>query len=363
MQEKEPSLIVRNPDTLWRLADAKCAQLKDATTGARMAFLIALLWGFIWFTAIYNHDHGYTNQVLDRYDVAVAKALAKPDQACSILTDDGEWVRRHHVGLSAYLKGNDPFSPEADRQEELKLLSEDDRQKKLAQFCRDTLWQRQQALVADQISYWKIGMPGIGVAVTVFDMGVIGQLGLLIILLWLYFGTRRENEAVRSFVDFDKELNRLRLFPADYVLVPRQDLFSSEHYVYAYQAVAHRFLFLLGTKAGPALGMTILLFLFPAAVCGWNLWTDFRDISSWPDVIGMQGQYRTIIATIGFVFVCISTWGAIRRSIQTSILLNGWRIASRDVWSKRWDEEKPDRAPKVRVYRHRQEAETLRLGL
>ena len=37
------------------------------------------------------------------------------------------------------------------------------------------------------------------------DLGVIGQVGLLLILAWLFYTVRRENNALQSFVDIDKD--------------------------------------------------------------------------------------------------------------------------------------------------------------
>lgn len=65
----------RRPETLWKLVEARCAQLADAVHSARVSFLVALTWGFIWAWALYSAGWGYLKNIRDTYQELFALSL------------------------------------------------------------------------------------------------------------------------------------------------------------------------------------------------------------------------------------------------------------------------------------------------
>src|SRR5262245_34039654 len=84
-----------------------------------------------------------------------------------------------------------------------------------------------------------ISFPGGFGKFAISDLAVVGQFGLLLILSWCFFATRRENHAVRAFVDMDQySRNIAGWFPVAYILEPKAKFLLAEHLTYAYRAVA-----------------------------------------------------------------------------------------------------------------------------
>ena len=50
----------REPQTLWKMVEAKCSQISDATTTVRLSLFLALTWSFLWLAALYVSELGYT---------------------------------------------------------------------------------------------------------------------------------------------------------------------------------------------------------------------------------------------------------------------------------------------------------------
>ena len=53
----------RQPQTIWRLVDAKCDQISDAVSAVRLPFVFALTLSIIWLSALYISEYGYTQYV------------------------------------------------------------------------------------------------------------------------------------------------------------------------------------------------------------------------------------------------------------------------------------------------------------
>ena len=63
MTEEATGAKPREPKTLWRLVEARCDQITDAISAARLPFLLGLTWSFIWISALYVGEFGlYRNQ-------------------------------------------------------------------------------------------------------------------------------------------------------------------------------------------------------------------------------------------------------------------------------------------------------------
>lgn len=317
------SNLKHQPDTVWRLVEAHCKQITDALTAARVPFVLALTWAFVWAWAIYTVEWGYVHEyyrMTARADIQARLQLNKPFEA-------------------RCLQANNAQLP-ADQQ--LTTLPPE-----LLERCREVAkdqakWGRTQGTEAHLVSF-----PGGFAKVTIADLGVVGQLGLLLILAWGYFAARREHFAIRAMLDVKG--GDSRWMPRTFVLTPAERHLSAEHLAYAYHSVAQRFLFILTDKARPLPWTTVFLICFPALVATANFGTDVRDVMTrWEDVsaLAVGGTIAEVIL-LGFIWPI--TIGLARLGFRTAVLLHGWRLAVRDVWMEEWDERNDDPASPVYV--------------
>lgn len=330
-------------ETLWKLVDTQCAQLADSVAGARRPFLLALTWAFIWASALYSFGFG-----------------------------DNKYMAAHYAGLSRLVEAE-----KEDREELLKVGSlhekslEKDKmaelEKKIAEskekidtYCRDLSPQsssieirtsRCRNLIADADKLFKnahheamfISLPGSLGKFSIGDLAIVGQFGLLLILSWSFFATRRENHAVRAFVDMDAHSrNTTGWFPVTYILEPRAKLLLAEHFAYAYRSVAQRFVFIFSQHSKPLFAFAGLLTVIPVLVASWNAYTDLQDTFRLIEFKSGLFPVRVYIIKIFIeivllVLVWLITYQIIRYDLETSTLLNGWELAARDVWMANWD--------------------------
>src|SRR5690348_3712965 len=68
-------------EATWRLVEARCSQLADSVASARVPFLLALTWSFVWAWALYGYDLGYLNIQRERYEGYQAFAQKPPAAA------------------------------------------------------------------------------------------------------------------------------------------------------------------------------------------------------------------------------------------------------------------------------------------
>jgi hypothetical protein len=350
-------------DTLWKLVDTQCAQLADSVVGARRPFLLALTWAFIWASALYSVDFGH-NRHLAAYYRDLSR-LVKPG-------DDFRALSQKAASQTAKEEG----MKEEELDKELSELKQKmiDNNKKLETHCADlslpdrirmqpemTARECRATILAQAKTFHDaynegraIALPGGLGRFSVGDLSVVGQLGLLLILSWCFFATRRENHAVRAFVDMDAHSRRtVGWFPIAYVLEPQARFFVSEHFAYAYRSVAQRFVFLFSQHSKPLFAFTALLCTVPALVATWNAYTDIRDLSVLMQFRGGLlpiGSFlsKTIIEVVLLALVWVITYKLVRFDVETSTLLNGWHLAVQDVWMV--DRDTARRAPaRVRI--------------
>ncbi|MEZ5357962.1 MAG: hypothetical protein R3F48_03965 [Candidatus Zixiibacteriota bacterium] len=342
--------------TIWKLVDAKCYQLKEAVSAARIPFVLTLIWAFVWFAAIYNHEFSYTTELLKRVELAQMKA-----------EDIGHWRALNSISLKRYypelfadsiysqmqkvFEQRDSIDAIAAKNDTAKVSAET--LNRMAKNILDTL---EGLLIRQQVESWKINLPFLELPVTCFDYGVIGHMGLTLLMLWFCYASRRENRAIRSFVDITDIRGQSPLFPKRYVLNPEQNFLEPEHYSYAYQSVAHRFMFFVSTKSSPMIWATIGLILLPTLVATWHWYTDFRDLITLPG-LGYQANVRVLIETPIFFILIFFTLKTLRLAINTGVILNGWYLADLDVWGKQWNESTTNYARPVVIYRDYQRAE------
>src|SRR5204862_1308337 len=97
-------------------------------------------------------------------------------------------------------------------------------------LCKEMIKQRFEWAERSHLDATIISFPGGFAKVIVSDLGIIGQIGLLLILSWSFFAVRRENHAIRAIVDMDEASRNLnRWFPKRFKLIPKNSAFSAEH--------------------------------------------------------------------------------------------------------------------------------------
>ncbi|MBI4273766.1 MAG: hypothetical protein HY659_03575 [Rhizobiales bacterium] len=321
----------REPATLWKLVDARCLQLADAVASARTAFLVALTWSFVWAWALYSVDLGYLRKVV--HDSREMHALSLVDNKNEAFV---KWCERFPTSVK------DTNIPS-----ELRL-----------QLCAKSTKERYEWAEKAYLESTLVSFPGGFGKLSVADLGVIGEAGLLLIMSWAFFTARRENHSVRAIVDMD-DVSRRRYYwcPRVFKLEPQDGHLSAEHYAYAYHTVAQRFVLLFSRHSQPLLLFTVLICLVPAGVASWNLGTDIRDAHKLKEAI----LYRRIeFSTALLAFIYYLTGLVIWFQVRTSVVLNAWYLAVRDVWMEEWDERTADSASVVKIDVLKQTAKKVR---
>jgi len=215
-------------------------------------------------------------------------------------------------------------------------------------YCRDLIKARLDFAEKQYLDIHVISFPGGFAKLHTSDLGIMGNVGILLLLTWSFYSSRRENHAIQAFVDMDARDRRTnRWLPSEFTLSSIDPTLSAEHIAYAYHAVAQRFVFLFSSYSKPLLTATIGLFTIPFIVSLINFATDIRD------VIGTRWEI-SIYIRVGVEFllvlgVFILTLRIILFAKDTSILLNGWYLAVNDVWMKDWNEETSDPARDVKI--------------
>jgi hypothetical protein len=205
-----------------------------------------------------------------------------------------------------------------------------------------------------------VTFPGGFGGLSVGDLGVVGAFGMLLLLSWTFYAVRRENHALKSFVEEPprrENPDRKRSF----ILRCTDDYLSPEHLVYAYQLISQRFVFLTSTYSPPLRGLTTVLFLLPLAVVACNLVSDVPAAITEPSPYFSlefihEAQVRVAIEALFLLGVTYFTVLIFMISASTARLLNAWSLAVRDVWVVAWDEEHPEPARPVLIDRHKQKA-------
>ncbi len=221
----------RRPETLWRMVDGQCNQLTDAVSASRTPFLLALLWAFIWSWSLYAQELGYVATFYRH----------RLDESLSYSAYSGQDARSSNA-MQFRLDCNRVTAGSLTEQEMNGATLLTDEKKK---ECENALRARREWAEKAYLESATMSFPGGFPKVDESDLGIIGQLGLLLILTWQYYSVRRENHAVTSFVDVDKEGSKFVRFhlPEEFVIEPQQpDYLYAEHLCYAYHAVAQRFL-------------------------------------------------------------------------------------------------------------------------
>jgi hypothetical protein len=232
-------------------------------------------------------------------------------------------------------------------------------------YCRETARSRHAFAEKAYLESTMVALPvGLG-RLHISDFGIMGNAAILLILIWSYYSMRRENHAIKTFVDFkgnkrsNGELRKGLWPPATYCLQPQDPNLSAEHYAFSYHAVSQRFVFLFSTRTRPLLVTTATLGSVPAIASTLNLITDTASLVAHSDLFEPSVYARFAVEVALFVIVVLMTWKILCLMIETSVLLNGWQLAVSDVWMKEWDESTDDPASDVRIDVIEQTAEAM----
>jgi hypothetical protein len=327
----------RKPATVWKLVEAQCNQLTDAVAGARTPFLLSLVWAFIWAWALYSSEFGYLGsfyrQRLDASLLHASEVGATGEQQFRI-----DCNRVTAGTLSKDLKESTKLAPEK------------------REACESALKGRRAWAEKAYLDSTEMSFPGGFPKIQVSDLGVIGQGGLLLILAWLFYALRRENHAIRTFVDLDARTRKNGgLLPGSLILEPQETFFSAEHLAYAYHAVSQKFVFIFSRYYRPLLVTTVLLVSIPAIIASLHVISDLFDVIDydWARPLTFRFVLEVVLLVLVW-FVTIKTTGHV---LDSSLLLNAWYLASKNVWYTEWDENTDDPASRVRVNVREQTAE------
>lgn len=402
----------RNPETLWRLVDARCKQLADAVAAARIPFLLALTWAFVWGWALYSAEHGYmevhVKEMAALHEEVQSRAPELEDhwqQLCRMyliqvkgealeklrtltanqvrlclnhFTNEGKGALDWLAAMAEQSVRREPKprpysasfinrcmwhwkiqyekdlydQPHLITKNELQICDRDFRERLPTQLTWAGGVVRESRLVAFPFNLGKI---------TISDLCILGQAGLLLILAWSFFALRRENHALVSLIDFDKQTQKRAvcavfaylflpkwLGQLRYGIVPQDRYLSAEHLAYANHVTAQRFLFIFSRRAKPLLKTTLALGLLPLGVAAWNFGTDVRDVFRMGSTPTPTVHLRVLLEIVMLLAVSVVTARTMWFAMHTAVVLNGWHLATR-VWMEEWDERTDDPASPVIV--------------
>jgi hypothetical protein len=333
MKKPVPKIPVekRTRETMWHLVRARCTQLTDAVAAARIPFLVALTWSFVWISALYFTGFGYTQTYLARYMKYSALAVdpARKDSFKAYC-------------LNKFFNGDKSYSFAGNAHDY-------DENWQLA-YCRQTALDRHAFAEKAVLESAMVALPaGLG-RLHISDFGIMGNAAILFILLWSYYAMRRENHAIKTFVDFDESRRRNASWvPAIFCLEPQDPNLSAEHYAFSYHAVSQRFLFLFSVHTRPLLVATVTLGSVPAIASALNLLSDIASLVTQSDLFEPSVFARFAVEIALFAVVLVVTWKIVCLLVETSVLLNGWQLAVSYVWMNEWDESTDDPASDAEI--------------
>lgn len=279
-------------DISWKVVGARVEAIKDAISTARLPFSVGTTLAFLWMLSLYNFHYGYANTVVARYETAVLQ----PD-AC-----DTSLYHRFHTNVPG---------ENAESQ------------------CRQVLELERDEWLKARIEQQVVSVPFVGQTLTVYDLGVVAQFAMLLVGTWFWFASRRESHAIRSVVDVSpknlgqKKPNASVPISGDATLYPQESSWTRTQYVYAYQTVAHRFLFLTSTGGFAPLLATCCVMSLPIAAAVLEAVSDFESVI----VYGLTGLDITarLVCSVFLTLLVVLVYGAcVFNELQVAAVLNLW---------------------------------------
>lgn len=352
--------------TKWKLVEIRCEALVDAAKSARAPFVLALLWAFVWGASTYTATVGYLQSYQARYEHLLNDVLGREFEKfgirCNVESDSKRKCDRlPDASASSPIQVQDQLElactkighriePAADSNVRVRRIRD----------CAQEMANRINRTVEALQKEYMVTLPGFSPVLHQSDLGVVGALGLVLILLWLFFSMRRENHAIASFVNAFPRANSPRPWDEPFLLCPQEKYWSAEHYAFAYSAVSQRFMFLFSTHSFLLHGFAVFLVSFPAIVATVSFLVDAftaYDIIDKLKDVSVAFRLLAELALLGFVIAL--TWAVVRYVVSSNRLLNAWYIATRDVWVDEWDERDETQASQVTVDLSKETAERI----
>ncbi len=329
----------------------------------RLPFLLALSWSFFWGWQIYGYSFGYIDDYRDRYTRFELMMLRAEARSRGLVTGD-----KIPDDVSEFHRICGALSPDLNFDDEKVDISDWSAKTRVCKAILETRFEWSQKTWLDsktvQIPASFESIPVNLGSIQTSDLGVVGQVGTVLTLLWGFLAIRRENHSIKAFVDRDGESQKSgRVMPKKFALIPQDSNLSSEHYVFAYHAVSESFVFLFSRYSRPVLFTTMMLFLFPAFVAALGFFEDAIYFFAYQQSYAEPALYvRLICEAALLIVVVVVSWLQMRTIIETSSLLNGWCLAVKDVWTRHWDERDQEEAPTVEIDVDQQKGAEMREG-
>ncbi len=335
-------------DIVSKIAEARSRQLSDAAPAWRVPLLLSITWALLWAWTIYKVEFGYNNTYKNRY--IALNAYVDP-----WLDNDNSAEKR--FAQNAYVKShfaNDSSATSEFRQDTLSKICEINLgiPKEISVFGRliqlNQRWRINfcQRIIRDRLAHAEkkyddnrsMVFPGGFGTVEVSDLGILANLGLLLILSWGFYAGRRERDAVSSFVKFDGDFGHWS--PQTYRIKPADNLLKAQHLSIAYYSVANRFLFLFSSsKAKPKIVITAIIISLPFLVSLSNFVSDLLSFSK--NTFENSVTARFVIEVFLLGGVGFLTYKSVVIAKDISFLLYGWLLGVEEVWAKEWDQSTP----------------------
>ena len=323
---------MKKDDPKWWLVETKIDQIKKATANARRPLFLALIWSFLTLVSVYNHYWGYSNTLARRFEAA----LMSQDPCSDELT-----FKRYHcdpndektVQLCHIVPGNSYPTEGTSKQTG-------------AEWCREILKKQHEELLKQQVDFWKISIPGFGAPLTAYDLGVMGQLAIVLIFLWLFYATRRELHAMEGLVRVARnepswfrrlvaDLRRSVFLDGNLRLDRAEKDIGTSYLGHAYHAISQEFVFITSRPRWYLLAATFVLLLLPSITSAVIAISDIGDLVHYFGMAvssGSQGvsEYfvRSGISVCSSLIAILLGSLVVRNEIGAAVLLNAWAIAA-----------------------------------
>lgn len=287
-------------DSVRREVDAKVESINEVVRMARVPFAVGTAVAIVWLTALYSHHLGYANNVVSRYETTLMRDDSSICEAPLIARFHPDLFETDHVSL-----------------------------------CRKVLEAEFEQWVEQRVRDSVVDISVILTRTTVFDLGVVGNLTLIIVGLWFRLATRREMHALSSIVSTSQrkrgeghEEARPRFFKS-YSIEPQLRNWERADYIEAQQRVAHRFLFLSSTGSLALLSASALVMSLPAFVSMFHAASDWHSVL-FHDISVKDVGARLFISTASMFIVGNFYYCAIRNELIVAMLLDGWHLLCRE---------------------------------
>lgn len=328
-------------DHSWKAIDARCEQLSSAVSVVGRAYIALLAWGFFSLYGIYGALHGDMGDQARRNREAIAIAEDLSDERNH--TRFSRLCRGYGIELPPFKENSSaeqkwasiPSLPYGSKNDDVKSKNETP-----VEQCIDQMKKGRDFADEKRRESKFMRFPGGYANLYINDVVVVGGTGLAMIYLWLFLASRRENFTVRLFVRIANNNNLgAANAPRHYYIYAADDSLTSAKLVFSFRAVAGRFLLSFGYGAKVGAFVTLVLIAFPMFIY-WYLFfwrndffysltarDDLEALRSFPHWVAKSYIEAAVLMTCSYLAFLVY-----RTTCNTSAILNGWHIATTDVW-------------------------------